>query len=225
MKNLFLCVFLFSSFRSINAQDWAQLDRYKEANTHLSEPKPGEKRVVFMGNSITEGWQQPELTFFSKKGYINRGIGGQTTGQMKIRFWQDVIALHPEIVMILGGINDIAQNTGYYIPNDEIAANIADMAELAKAYRIQVVICSVLPANIFPWRPHILPADSVIALNKLLKAYAEKNDFIYLDYYSEMVNDQKGLRSIYTYDGVHCTLEGYRKMEQIASNVLNGLTD
>lgn len=208
---------------AVNAQDWAQLGYYKQANAQLTKPKPDESRVVFIGNSITEGWQQPELTFFSKRGYINRGIGGQTTEQMKIRFWQDVIALQPNCVVILGGINDIAQNTGYRIKVPEMAHNIADMAELAKAYGIKVIISSVLPSNIFPWRPHIVPADQVIALNKLLKEYAHVHGHVYLDYYSRMVDDQKGMISAYTYDGVHCNLEGYRAMEQIASEVLEAL--
>lgn len=208
---------------AVNAQDWAQLGYYKEANAQLTRPKPLENRVVFIGNSITEGWQQPELSFFSKKGYINRGIGGQTTEQMKIRFWQDVIALQPKWVVILGGINDIAQNTGYRIEVSEMAKNIADMAELARAYGIKVIICSVLPANIFPWRPHLLPADQVIALNKLLQEYAQHQGHVYIDFYSRMVDDQKGMISAYSYDGVHCTLEGYRAMEQIASEVLDQL--
>lgn len=196
------------------AQDWANLNKYKEDNAQLGSPKAGENRIVFLGNSITEGWVQESLTLFKNPGYINRGIGGQTTPQMKIRFWQDVIKLQPKAVVILAGINDIAQNTGY-IPLEETAQNIEDMVLLAKGYDIQVVICSVLPANVFPWRPHILPADKVISLNILLKEIAEKHQVTYLDYYTSMVDDKKGMKAQYTTDGVHCTLKGYQKMEEL----------
>lgn len=219
----YLSFILILILTSMNSQDWAQLDRYKEANAQLAKPIANEKRVVFMGNSITEGWKRPELTFFHQKGYINRGIGGQTTGQMKVRFWQDVIALQPNVVVILAGINDIAENTGHFISNQEIATNIADMAELARAYNIEVVICSILPANVFVWRPQILPAERVRAVNELLKEYAAKEDFIYLDFYNPMVNEEKGMIAAYTLDGVHCSLEGYQEMERIASKILNDL--
>jgi lysophospholipase L1-like esterase len=217
-----LLLILFLTLTSMNSQDWAQLDRYKQANATLAPPKPNEHRVVFMGNSITEGWQQPELSFFNQKGYVNRGIGGQTTAQMKIRFWQDVIKLQPRIVVILGGINDIAQNHGF-VSISEMAHNIEDMVNLAKNQGIEVVLCSVLPTNIFPWRMRIQPANQVIELNKLLKAIANNNHCYYLDYYSKMVNDEKGMQDVFTYDGVHCTLAGYLEMERIASKLLDRL--
>jgi len=204
---------------TINAQDWAQLNRFKKANALLSISEKDVNRVVFMGNSITEGWLQDSLSLFKNKSYINRGIGGQTTPQMKHRFLQDVIELKPKAVVILAGINDIAQNTGY-ISIPEIAANIEEMTIMAKANTIKVVICSVLPANYFPWRPQIEPGDRVIALNLLLKEIAHKNKVHYLDYYKEMVDDKKGLKEVYTTDGVHCTVEGYKAMELLVEECL-----
>lgn len=196
------------------AQDWANLKRFQAANEALGTPAPEEDRVVFMGNSITEGWLQETLSLFKNPAYINRGIGGQTTPQMLLRFRQDVIDLQPKAVVILAGINDIAGNTG---PSslEMITDNIFSMAELAETHGIAVIICSVLPASDFPWRPGLQPAEKVVALNKLLKAYAQKHQHIYVDYFSEMVDDQLGLRAELTYDGVHCTVAGYQLMEPL----------
>lgn len=203
-----------------NAQDWAQLGYYKSANENLVPRAEGEERVVFIGNSITEGWKSSSSTIFHSSANINRGIGGQTTAQMKIRFWQDVIVLQPTKVVILGGINDIAQNRGF-VPISETAQNIIDMAEMAKAQNIEVLICSVLPANYFPWRPSILPADKIIELNGILTKFAKDNNFQYVDYYSNMVNEEKGMIVSYTFDGVHCTDKGYQIMERIIAPILN----
>ena len=208
--------------KNIKAQDRLLLNHFKLANTKLSQSLNGENRVVFMGNSITEGWLQGGLSLFKKQNYINRGIGGQTTPQMKFRFMQDVVELKPKIVVILAGINDIAQNTGY-IPIPDIASNIEEMTRMAKANKIKVVICYVLPANYFPWRPQILPADQVITLNLLLKEMALKNEVVYLDYYSEMVDENRGMKEAYTTDGVHCTIEGYKMMEVLIEKCLKGL--
>lgn len=207
----------------MQAQDWANLNRFKTANAQLlSSEKNDDNRIVFIGNSITEGWLQDSLTLFKNKSYINRGIGGQTTPQMKERFMQDVIELKPKAVVILAGINDIAQNTGY-ISIADTAANIEEMTAMAKANKIKVVICSVLPANYFPWRPQIAPADKVIELNVLLKEIAHNNDVHYLDYYTEMVGDKKGMITTYTTDGVHCTIEGYKMMELLIDECLKTL--
>ena len=203
-----------------NAQDWAQLGYYKSTNENLVPRTEGEERVVFIGNSITEGWKSSSSTFFHSSVNINRGIGGQTTAQMKIRFWQDVIMLQPTKVVILGGINDIAQNRGF-VPISETAQNIIDMAEMAKAQNIEVLICSVLPANYFPWRPSILPGDKIIELNSILTKFAKDNNFQYVDYYSNMVNEEKGMIVSYTFDGVHCTDKGYQIMERIIAPILN----
>ena len=162
---------------------------------------PNQQRVVFMGNSITEGWGQKGLDFFDNPNYINRGISGQTTPQMLVRFRPDVIDLKPAVVVILAGINDIAGNTGP-MTLEAIANNIKSMAELARANDIQVVLSSVLPAFDFPWRPGLNPAQKVIQLNKMIKTYADQKQMIYLDYFSAMVDDRNGLPKKYSNDEV-----------------------
>lgn len=198
------------------AQDWPNLSRFSQENDSLGLPKAGEKRVVFMGNSITEGWLLNEsLDFFQKNGYINRGIGGQTTPQMLIRFRPDVIDLEPAVVVILAGINDIAGNTG---PStlDMIMNNLMSMAELAESKGIKVIISSVLPALDFPWRRGLEPAQKVIELNRMLMEYCTNEGHHYLDYFSHMADDQNGLKAEYTYDGVHPNTTGYKVMEPLA---------
>ena len=198
----------------IEAQDWANLKRFEKENTELKTPKPNEHRIVFMGNSITEGWKTIRPDFFANKLYVNRGIGGQTTPQMLLRFRQDVINLSPTVVVILAGINDIAGNTG---PStiEMIENNIVSMAELAKANNIKVILCSVLPAYDFPWRPGLEPAEKVIKLNALLKAYAKKHRLGYVDYFSAMVNKSNGLKEELGSDGIHPNAAGYKIMEPI----------
>jgi lysophospholipase L1-like esterase len=171
--------------------------------------------VVFMGNSITDGWINARPDFFSKNNYLDRGISGQTTPQMLIRFRQDVIDLHPKVVVILAGINDIAGNTG---PSSlvMIEDNLASMAQLAKANGIKVVMCSVLPAYSFPWRQGIDPVQKIIDLNKWIKHFAEKNNFVYVDYYDAMVDERKGLPASLSKDGVHPNVAGYEIMEPLA---------
>ena len=160
--------------------DWPNLRRYRSENAQLNSPSPNESRIVFMGNSITDGWSKVSPDFFAGKPYINRGISGQTTPQMLVRFRQDVLDLEPKVVIILAGINDIAGNTG---PStlEMIEDNFTSMAQLAKANGIKVVLCSVLPAYAFPWRPGIDPVQKVTDLNKWIKNYADKNNFIYVD--------------------------------------------
>jgi len=198
-----------------NKVDWPYLNRYREENSKLGLPLAGEKRVVFMGNSITEGWKDICPDYFTGKPYICRGISGQTTPQMLVRFRPDVIALKPAVVVILAGINDIAGNTG---PStlEMIEDNIASMAELAKAHGIKVILSSVLPAYDFPWNPGVYPADKIILLNKWIEGYAVSNGFSYLDYYSSMVDERKGLKGEFTADGVHPNKAGYKVMEQLA---------
>jgi lysophospholipase L1-like esterase len=199
--------------------DWANLERYRADNQKIGLPKPGEKRVVFMGNSITEGWLNVNPEFFAGKPYVDRGISGQTTPQMLIRFKPDVVNLKPEVVIINAGVNDIAGNTG---PStlEMIEDNISSMAEIAKANRIKVIIASVLPAFDFPWNPGLKPAEKITALNEWLKMYAEKNKFIYLDYYSAMVDERKGLPAKYSADGVHPNLDGYKVMGPLAEKAI-----
>jgi len=194
--------------------DWANLKRYATENSQLPLPGPQEQRVVFMGNSITEGWSKMNSAFFAGKPYINRGISGQTTPQMLVRFRQDVIDLKPAVVVILAGINDIAENTGPTTLK-AIFDNIVSMTELAKANNIRVVLCSVLPAYSFKWRPHLQPAEKIAALNTMIKAYCQQQNIEYVDYYSAMVDERKGLDKKYTNDEVHPTLAGYRVMEPL----------
>lgn len=200
-------------------QDWANLKRFQQENSELMLAKAHENRVVFMGNSITEGWLSIRPEFFKNKPYVNRGISGQTTPQMLVRFRQDVIHLKPSTVVLLAGINDIAQNTG---PStiEMIANNIVSMAELAKANHINVIICSVLPANKFPWREGLKPAEKVIKLNVLLQSYSKKHKLEYLDYYSAMVNDSHGLKKELGEDGIHPNKNGYLIMEPILEKAI-----
>ena len=199
--------------------DWPDLAKYRDANAQLPPPARNENRVVFIGNSITEGWTHYFPTMFPGKPYINRGISGQTTPQMLVRFRQDVIDLKPKVVVILAGINDIAGNTG---PStlEMIEDNLASMTELAQANRIRVVLSSVLPAIDFPWRPGLDPAPKVIALNKWIKGYAAKRGAVYLDYHSAMADANGGMRAGLASDGVHPTEAGYRVMAPLANQAI-----
>ena len=194
--------------------DWANLGRFRDENKLVTKPAEGEKRVVFMGNSITEGWIRMDPAFFSSKPYINRGISGQTTPQMLIRFKPDVINLKPSVVVILAGINDIAGNTG---PStlEMIEDNLSSMAEIALANGVAVVLSSVLPAYDFPWRPGLQPAEKVVQLNVWIKNYASNHKCIYLDYFTPMSDQKHALKAEYTEDGVHPTLAGYKIMEPL----------
>ena len=214
-----IVLFLFMGQTS-DAQDWANLQRYKNDNITLGPPAAKEKRIVFMGNSITEGWSKIMPGFFAGKAYINRGISGQTTPQMLLRFRQDVIALQPKVVVILAGTNDIAGNTG---PStlEMIEDNIASMTELAIANKIKVVLSSVLPVFDYPWKPGLQPAEKIIELNKWIKAFAKKKGCTYLDYHSVMKDEKNGLKDSYGSDGVHPNLEGYKVMAALAEKAIN----
>lgn len=212
IKLLLLFSFFITSI--LQSQDWPALEHFREANEKLTPPTEDEDRVVFMGNSITIGWINKRPEFFNGKPYVNRGISGQTTPQMLLRFRQDVIDLRPKVVVILAGTNDIAGNTG---PSTirMIADNIFSMAELAKANGIKVILSSTLPAYDYPWKPGLEPAEKIITLNQLVKTYADLNDVIYLDYFSAMVDERKGLPKKYAKDEVHPTVEGYAVMEPL----------
>ena len=199
----------------LQSQDWPYLNRYQTENDKLSPLKLREKRIVFMGDSITELWSVVHPSFFSEKSYINRGIGGQTSPQMLVRFRADVIALKPSVVVLLAGANDIAQNTG---PStlEMIANNIFSMVELATANNIKVILCSVLPVFDFYWRQGLEPAGKIVTLNKMISEYAYTNAIPYVDYYSAMVDEQKGLKSMYSEDGVHPNKAGYEVMVPLA---------
>lgn len=193
--------------------DWANLGRYAAANKQLPPPTASRPRVVLLGNSITDVWPKVDTAFFASKPYeyIGRGIGGQVSGQMLLRLWPDVLALQPKVVAILAGINDIAENAGPYSP-EATFHNITAMAELAQAHGVRVVLCSVLPAYDFPWRPGREPAPKVIALNQQLKAYATQHHLPYVDYHAAMADEHQGLPAALATDGVHPTLAGYRIM-------------
>jgi len=219
IKSFFALLLPFTIVSISQAQDWPDVNHFTEDNAKLGEPLSGEKRIVFIGNSITKCWSDMHPDFFSAKHYINRGIGGQTTPQILIRFRPDVINLKPAVVVILAGTNDIAGNTG---PTtlDIIAGNIISMAELAKANGIKVILCSILPVYDYPWKPGLEPAEKIITLNYMLKQYADKNGIIYADYFSSVVDDRKGMIKEYTYDGVHPNDAGYKVMEPIIEEAI-----
>ena len=197
-------------------KDWAHLKKYEKENEQLKKINDP-NRVVFMGNSITEGWSNFDKDFFIENPFVNRGISGQTTPQMLVRFKPDVVNLNPKAVVILAGINDIAGNTGP-ISLKNTAENIISMAEIAKANNIKVYICSTLPAIDFPWSPGLEPGPKVIKLNTILKDYCIKNNITYVDYFSSMADDEGGLKvPEYTTanDLVHPNLAGYKVMEKI----------
>lgn len=200
-------------------QDWPCLHCFADSNAKVPPPAAGENRVVFMGNSITIGWLEKNPEFFRGKPYLDRGISGQTTPQMLIRFRPDVINLKPKVVVILAGTNDIAGNTGY-TSNETIVGNIISMAELARASGIRVVISSILPAYEYPWRTGMDPLHRIPAVNARLKAYAEANHCVYLDYFSAMVDQRGGLKQELTSDGVHPTKAGYLVMGPLAEKAI-----
>jgi len=195
------------------------LKRYQAENATLAAPLKGEKRVVFMGNSITQGWKDARPEFFKNNPYLCRGIGGQTTPQMLVRFRQDVIALQPKVVVILAGTNDIAGNTG---PStlEMILDNLSSMAEIANANKIKVVLCSVLPAFDYPWKKGMEPNIKIPKLNAMIKEYCQTKGYIYLDYFSAMNDGNNGMIAEYTSDGVHCTAKGYEVMEAMVQPVI-----
>jgi lysophospholipase L1-like esterase len=202
-------------------KDWPNLGRYRADNASVSAPAAGEKRVVFMGDSITDAWGRKYGKFFPGKPYINRGISGQTTPQMLIRFRPDVIALKPKAVVILAGTNDISGNTGP-ATLEEIEGNLTSMAELAKANGIKVVLSSVMPVTdaIKP-QTERRPPEKIKALNEWIRNYAAKTHAVYLDYYSAMVDDKGMLKTELTYDGLHPNDAGYALIEPIAQKAID----
>lgn len=219
-KSLLLILFLSMFIGEVSqAQDWANFSRFRDENAKAGIPEPGVKRVVFMGNSITEGWSKIDPDFFSGKPYINRGISGQTTPQMLLRFRADVINLKPAIVVILAGTNDIAGNTGPSTP-EMIMDNIISMTELARTNDIKVILSSVLPAFDYPWSPGLNPDKKIPELNTMIKKYAGENGIIYLDYFTAMTDGLNGLKAEYTYDGVHPNKKGYEVMDVLVEKAI-----
>jgi lysophospholipase L1-like esterase len=206
-------------FQDLKAQDWANFKEFKMANQELPPLEEGAERVVFMGNSITIGWLTTHPEFFEGKPYVNRGISGQTTPQMLVRFRSDVVHIDATAVVILAGTNDVAGNTG---PTtlEQIADNIKSMTEIARANGVKVILCSVLPAYDYPWRPGLEPNIKIPKLNALINNYADQNEVFYLDYFSALNNGKNGIDKQYSYDGVHLTLEGYQVLEPLLEEAL-----
>ena len=200
---------------AVSAQDWARFYKYEEANAQVTQ-KP---KAVFMGDSITEGWAKQDPDFFTSNNFIGRGISGQTTSHMLVRFRRDVIDHAPEYVIILAGTNDIAKNNGD-ITHENILGNIMSMCELAKVHGIIPVLCSVLPADRYSWREGMAPAQDIVALNKMIKAYAEAENIMYIDFHSVMRNENDGLPEEYAPDGVHPSMAGFKIMEEIVLKAL-----
>lgn len=226
MKNLFACVLLMTTVLSVTElsaqnRDWANLNRYEKENIELQQQENNGKRVVFMGNSITEGWVNIHPDFFKNNGYIGRGISGQTSYQFLVRFREDVINLSPAVVVINAATNDVAENTGTY-SEDRTFGNIVSMVELAQANNIKVILTTTLPAAAFGWNKSITDApQKIAALNARLQQYAKKNRIPFVDYYSEMVvGENKALNPQYTKDGVHPTAEGYDVMEELVQKAI-----
>ena len=216
-----ICIFSFVNVAS--AQDWRGLKRFAEANAALAAPVEGQPRVILMGDSITEGWPEKHPEFFETTGYVGRGISGQVSAQMLVRFRQDVIDLHPDVVVINAGTNDVAENQGPY-DEDFAFGNIVSMTELAQANDIAVVLTSVLPAAAFRWRPAITDgADKIAALNARIKSYAAEKGIPYVDYYTSLVVDDpsRALNPEYSNDGVHPLATGYAVMEPLVIEAVN----
>lgn len=205
---------------SINAQekkdkDWAKFYRYEQANDTI-KIRP---RAVFMGDSITDNWAKKSPDFFYSNNFVGRGISGQTTSHMLVRFRRDVLDLSPKYVVILAGTNDIALNNGT-ISHDNILGNIQSMCELAKAHKIKPILCSALPAVGFRWRKELRPADDIIKLNEIIKEYAKAARIPFVDYHSVLKDENNGLPEKYAADGVHPNIDCYKIMEDIVIRYL-----
>ena len=196
--------------------DWAKFNRYQKANKEVTTTP----RVVFMGDSITDFWVNADPDFFTSNNFLGRGISGQTTAHMLVRFRRDVIDHHPEYVVILAGTNDVAKNLGDIAPENSLG-NIISMCEIARANNIKPIICSILPCNFFYWRPEVKGQEKeIIALNVLLKEYAESADIPYVDYHSAMKDENDGLPKKYADDGCHPNKGGYEVMKEIVLKYL-----
>lgn len=203
--------------------DWPNLAKYREANENLKKSSSAGDRIVLVGDSITEGWSEFNSEFFQENNMINRGISGQTTPQMLIRFKQDAVHLNPKIIIINGGTNDIWGNTGPSTP-DMIIDNLFSMAEIAGKNDINVALSTILPVYKYPERDDIIdPPKTISLINSVLLDYCTKNSLTFLDYYSPMADEKKGLRSDYGTDGVHPNKEGYNVMENVFREAIPGI--
>ena len=219
IKPYFILLFASSLIAQTKVSDFVDYQKYDSENKMIMLESNFQGKTVLMGDSITEFWKVNDPQFFEQNQLIDRGISGQTTSQMLLRFRQDVIALQPKSVVILAGINDIAQNAGP-ISVPQIFDNIKSMVDLAKANKIQPILCLLVPANRFPWRPEIIPTEKVTELNALIQNYALKNALPLVDYYTPLKDSDSGLAKKYGEDGVHPNLEGYKVMEKTLMAVL-----
>lgn len=223
MKKFIILAVVTAITLGVSAQsnkDWAQLGRYASANIELNNQKNNGKRVVLLGNSITDHWVRDHADFFKQTGYLGRGISGQTSYQFLVRFREDVVNLKPKVVVINTGTNDIAENTGIY-NEDRTMGNIISMCEIAKANKIKVILTSVLPCKKMYWSGAKDVANKIASLNKRIEAYAKKNKLPYIDYYTPMVEgEERALNHAYSEDGVHPNLAGYAVMEPLLVNAV-----
>ena len=216
------CLLVATTLQAEESRDWAQFNHYAQQNDSLRSAKVDVK-VVFLGNSITQGWREKRPEFFAEHGFVGRGINGQTSSEMLVRMRQDVIDLHPQVVVILAGTNDIAQNNGY-ISLEHILGNIISMCELARANHIQPVLCSLLPARRFYWTDRIPDAPVLIEkMNAMIREYAQANGIPFVDYWSKMAAEDGGLLPGLSDDDVHPTPAGYKIMEPLILHTLQSL--
>ncbi len=219
MKKIILSLLLLCSLNIVSAQritnEWSNRARYAKKNAELTV-RPD---AIFMGNSITQAWALKRPEFFEAHNYVGRGISGQVSAQMLLRFRDDVVENNPKCVVILAGINDIAENQ-WVTPLGDIMDNIASMAQIARANGIRPILCSVLPANRIMWREGIEPTQQVIDLNVLIKEFAKEQKMTYVDYYSALVDDKFGLSEEYAKDGVHPLPPAYEIMEEMIVKVI-----
>jgi lysophospholipase L1-like esterase len=194
--------------------DWAYLARFKAENDAVRAGPPEQRRVVFLGDSITQGWIDKHPRFFADNGFVDRGISGQTTPQMLVRFRQDVISLAPRAVHIMAGTNDVAGNTGPFDP-DAVRDNFCAMAELARANRLKVILAATPPAGDFPWRKGLEPAPKIQALNAWLRDFAQREKFVFADYSAVLDDGNGAMKPGLAYDGVHPSQAGYDAMEPV----------
>lgn len=227
MKKLLILFVLGVSVFHVQAQqtlsEYPNFDRYRDKNIELKNSEDTKNRVVFLGNSITDAWPDVRPDFFTKNNYIGRGIGGQTSPQLLLRFRKDVIELKPSIVIINIGTNDIAENTGKYLPQYTLD-NIISMVDIAKANNIKVILSSVLPVGEYPWRKDIVNASQIVdSLNAAIRYYAVENEIPYADYNAKMRDANGALISDLGHDGVHPVEKGYQVMESVVQPIIRKL--
>ena len=220
MKLTLLLLLIVSSLQAQDfSDDWAALHHYSAQNAALPAPAKNEKRVVFLGSSIIENWAKLVPEFFSNKNYVNRGISGQISPQLLIRFRQDVIDLKPKAVIILAGSNDISSNTGH-VTNEVIMNNIRSMAELARLHGIKVILCKYVPVYEYPWRKIEDAAGKIISLNEQIEKYAKENHHVILDYFTPLVDSRNGQKPELTIDGVHPNAAGYKLLAKVTEEAI-----